>query len=72
MTGLNYLAEEKMDIDEVECIIANLITKKYIRGYFFNLDIFLTTREKLFSVKATLSLELLRLFKNMTSDLSDF
>merc|ERR1712157_319382 len=29
----NFLVVEKMDLDEIECILANLIYRGYIRGY---------------------------------------
>ena len=31
--AVNFNTNEPMEIDEVECIVANLIYRKYIKGY---------------------------------------
>ena len=37
MDAINWQTQDKIDVDEVECIIANLMMKKYIKGYLIYL-----------------------------------
>ena len=50
---LSHLQDEDVDMDEVECILANLIHQRYIKGYIAHPQkILVCSREQAFPVIA--------------------
>ena len=58
------MLEEPIQIEEIECIIANLIMKKYIKGYLFKKDMYLMKRKKQYLVKEMHSHPYKKLIRN--------